>query len=157
MSETSAFTLKSPAFESQQSIPTRFTCDGENISPPLNWSGAPTGVKSFVLLLEDPDAPSGLFTHWVLFNIPAIAQSLPEAVPAKDELSDGSRHGRTSWRRNEYGGPCPPSGVHRYFFTLYAMDTVLNLPAGASKNQVLDALEGHTLAKAELVGKYSRK
>ena len=149
--------LTSEAFGPQEAIPQRFTCDGEDISPPLSWSAPPEGTRSFVLIVDDPDTPVGTWVHWVLFNIPADRRTLPENVPAQDQLSDGSLHGNNSWRRSDYGGPCPPSGsTHRYVFNLYAIDTQLDLEATATKKQVLDAVDGHVLAHGELVGTYSR-
>ena len=109
------------------------------------------------LIADDPDAPIGTWVHWVLYNLPVEARALPEAVPSDAELPDGSRHGKNGWGRLDYGGPCPPSGTHRYVFKLYALDTVLDLKAGASKKKVLEAVEGHILAQAELMGVYSRQ
>ncbi|RLC65970.1 MAG: YbhB/YbcL family Raf kinase inhibitor-like protein [Chloroflexi bacterium] len=152
-----SFELTSPAFAHGEPIPSKYTCDGEDISPPLEWSGAPAGTQSFALIMDDPDAPVGTWIHWVLYNAPAETNALPEGVPADAELSDGSLHGKNSWRRTDYGGPCPPSGTHRYFFKLYALDTTLNLDAGATKKQLLQAMEGHILDQAELVGTYKRR
>jgi len=152
-----AFELTSTAFAPGEPIPRKYSCDGEDISPPLQWSDPPQGTQSFALICDDPDAPVGTWVHWVLYNLPAETRALPEAVPPEDELPDGSRHGKNSWRRLDYGGPCPPGGTHRYFFKLYALDTMLNLKAGASKEQVLKAIEGHILAQAELMGVYSRR
>lgn len=149
--------LKSPAFGYGQSIPTRYTCDGEDISPPLEWSDPPANTRSFALIMDDPDAPVGVWDHWVLFNIRSETRSLPEGIPPDADLIQGGRHGRNSWKRLGYGGPCPPGGTHRYFFRLYALDTVLELPPGASKENVLKAIEGHILAQAELMGMYQRK
>jgi Raf kinase inhibitor-like YbhB/YbcL family protein len=151
-----AFELTSTAFAPGEPIPGKHTCDGEDISPPLQWSDPPQGTQSLALICDDPDAPIGTWVHWVLFNLPAEARSLLEAVPPEAERPDGSRHGENGWGRLDYGGPCPPSGTHRYVFKLYALDTVLGLEAGASKKQVLQAMEGHILAQAELVGVYSR-
>ena len=151
------FELTSFAFAAGESIPPKYTCDGQDISPPLEWSAPPAGIQSFALICDDPDAPVGTWIHWVLFNLPAEARALPEAVPADADLADGGRHGENSWRRLGYGGPCPPGGTHRYFFKLYALDTVLDLDAGAGKKQVLRAMEGHILAQAELMGTYSRQ
>jgi Raf kinase inhibitor-like YbhB/YbcL family protein len=149
--------LTSTAFAPGEPIPRRYTCDGEDISPPLQWSDPPQGTQSFALIADDPDAPVGTWVHWVLYNLPAETGILPEAIPPDADLSDGSQHGKNSWRRLGYGGPCPPSGTHRYFFKLYALDTVLDLAAGASKKQVLQAMEGHILAQTELMGIYTRK
>jgi len=151
-----AFELTSTAFVQGKPIPRQYTCDGQDISPPLSWSDPPAGTRSLALIADDPDAPVGVWVHWVLYNLPAESRGLPEAVPADAELADGSRHGRNSWRRPGYGGPCPPRGTHRYFFKLYALDTVLDLRAGADKGQLLKAMEGHVLAQAELMGTYAR-
>lgn len=151
------FELVSPAFAAGQAIPVRYTCDGEDISPPLRWGEPPEGTQSLALIMDDPDAPVGTFVHWVLFNLPATASELPEAVPSDAELAGGGRHGQNSWKRLGYGGPCPPGGTHRYFFKLYALDAPLDLEAGASKQQLLKAMEKHILARAELMGTYARK
>ena len=151
-----AFAVKSPAFAPGETIPRSYTGDGEDISPPLEWGDPPAGTQSFVLICDDPDAPGGTWVHWVLYNIPAHARSLPKGLPPHAELPDGSRHGENSWGRLGYGGPAPPSGTHRYFFTLTALDILLELPAGATKEQVLGAMEGHIMAQAELMGVYSR-
>lgn len=149
--------LTSSAFSQGDPIPTKYTCDGDDVSPPLAWGDPPQGTASFVLINDDPDAPVGTWVHWVLYNLPANARSMPEAVPSDAELPDGSRNGQNSWRRLGYGGPCPPGGTHRYFFKLYALDTVLDLASGANKEEVLKAMEGHILGQAELMGVYSRK
>lgn len=151
------FELTSPVFAHGESIPRKYTCDGQDISPPLRWGDPPQGTQSLALIADDPDAPIGTWVHWVLYNLPAEARGLPEAVPPDADLPDGSHHGRNSWRRLGYGGPCPPSGTHRYFFKLYALDTVLDLAASASKKQLLRAMEGHVLAQAELMGGYARR
>jgi Raf kinase inhibitor-like YbhB/YbcL family protein len=150
------FELTSVAFSQEEAIPTRYTCDGENISPPLGWGDPPQGTTSFALISDDPDAPGGTWVHWVLYNIPADARVLPEAIPAEDELLDGSRHGENSFGRLDYGGPCPPSGTHRYFFKLYALDSVLDLESGANTETLLQAMEAHVLGETELMGTYSR-
>ncbi len=151
-----AFELTSTAFAAGEKIPRKYTCDGDDISPPLQWSDAPPNTQSFVLISDDPDAPVGTWVHWVLYNVPGTTTALPEAVPKQDELPDGSRHGRSSWGRSAYGGPCPPGGTHRYFFKLYALDTLLDLAAGAGKERLLQAMQGHILAQTELMGLYSR-
>ena len=150
------FELTSSAFAHEGSIPSKYSCDGEDVSPPVAWSEPPEGTQSFALILDDPDAPAGIWVHWILYNIPAEARSLPEGVPATVELADGSMHGKNSWRRMEYGGPCPPGGTHRYVFKLYALDTMLDLAAGASKERLTQAMEGHILDQAELLGTYTR-
>jgi len=151
-----SFRLTSTAFATGQPIPVQYSCLGQDISPPLAWTDPPDGTKSFALIADDPDAPVGTWVHWVLYNLPADSRGLPEAVPSEDTLADGSRHGQNSWRRADYGGPCPPSGTHRYYFRLYALDTVLDLSAGQNKKQVLKAMEGHILAQAELMGTFTR-
>lgn len=151
--------LTSTAFEDSSRIPTRHTCEGEDLSPPLQWTGVPETSKSIALIVDDPDAPMGTWVHWVLYDIPPTLHSLAEGIPWSETLSSGARHGASSFRRLGYGGPCPPKGhgTHRYFFTLYALDVELGLAPGANKQQVLDALEGHVLATAQLMGTYSRQ
>ena len=148
--------ITSTAFENGGEIPVKYTCDGDDVSPPLRWDGVPDGTKSLALICDDPDAPMGTWVHWVLFNIPPDVTGLPEKVPSQPHLENGAVHGINDFRNYGYGGPCPPGGTHRYFFKIYALDTVLNLKAGATKAQLLDAIEGHILAKGELMGKYSR-
>jgi Raf kinase inhibitor-like YbhB/YbcL family protein len=150
------FEMKSTAFAQGEAIPSKYGCDGDDISPPLEWGDPPEGTRSLALICDDPDAPVGTWVHWVLFNLPAETRALSEAVPPDAELADGSRHGQNSWRRLGYGGPCPPSGTHRYFFKLYALDTVFNLASGAGKEQLLQAMEGHILGQAEVMGIYCR-
>ena len=144
------------AFKDGGSIPDKYTCDGEDISPPLSWSGAPNQTETYALIVDDPDAPIGIFTHWVIFNIPASESGLQENTPNIDKLPNGAVQGRNDFGRRGYGGPCPPSGTHRYQFHLYAIDAQLNLLPGASKRDVLKAIKEHILAKAELTGLYSR-
>jgi Raf kinase inhibitor-like YbhB/YbcL family protein len=151
------FNITSPAFANGGAIPSKYTCDGGDISPPLQWTGPPPGTASLALIADDPDAPAGTWVHWVVYNLPADLISLPEAVPAGAELPQGGLHGQNSWKRTDYGGPCPPGGTHRYFFKLYALDTLLELNSGATKAQVLKAMQGHVLAQAELMGTYARK
>jgi Raf kinase inhibitor-like YbhB/YbcL family protein len=144
--------LTSTVFENGQSIPKRYTGDGEDVSPPLAWSEPPSGTKSFALICDDPDAPRGTWVHWVLFNLPADLRGLPEAAEAGHAVEGTNDFGNLG-----YGGPSPPPGKpHRYFFKLYALDTALNLPAGASKADVVAACKGHVLAEGELMGKYQR-
>ena len=138
-------------------IPSDFTCVGKNESPPLSWTGAPPGTKSFALIYEDPDAPSGLFIHWILYNIPPGANGLSRGIPKKPVMIDGSRHGMNSFGRMEYGGPCPPPGKpHRYFFRLYALDTVLAPNAPVTRDVLKKAMTGHVLAEAEHMGTCKR-
>ncbi len=151
-----AFELTSSAFAHGESIPMRYSCDGEDISPPLTWGDPPAGTQSFALIMDDPDAPMGTWVHWVVYNLPAATRGLPENVPTDAQLPDGSLQGTNSWGRIGYGGPCPPSGTHRYFFKLYALDTTINLPAGAEKKALLQAMQGHVLAEAELMGTFQR-
>lgn len=152
------FTLTSSAFAPGARIPTRHTCDADDLSPPLAWSDPPEGTESLALISDDPDAPVGTWVHWVIFDIPATVRSLPEGLSTAgdpDSLA-GARQGTNDFRRLGYGGPCPPSGTHRYFFRLYALDTALGLKPGASRADVDRAMSGHILAEAELMGKYSR-
>lgn len=152
-----AFSISSGSFSSGSDIPKKFTCDDADISPELSWKDVPEGVRSFALIADDPDAPVGTWTHWVLFDLPSQTTDLPEGVPKVDELPTGGRQGRNDFRKIGYGGPCPPPGKpHRYFFKLYALDQVLNLKPGASKKEVELAMQGHILGKAELMGTYRR-
>lgn len=149
--------LTSPTFNEGQPIPTKYTCDGADISPPLEWSGAPSGTKIFALICDDPDASAGTWVHRVLYNLPATTTDLPQRFPTSDTLPDGSRQGITDFKRAGYGGPCPPPGKeHRYFFKLYALDTELELKPRATKQQLIQALHGHVLAEASLMGVYQR-
>ena len=152
-----ALPVSSAAFQEGGTIPTKYTCVGQDISPQLAWSESPAGTQSFALIVDDPDAPGGVFTHWVLFNIPSDSRELPEAVPAQPQLTGGALQGRNDFGRVGYGGPCPPPGrPHRYQFTLYALDRLLDLKAGASKKQVLEAMQGHILAQGQLTGTFQR-
>jgi Raf kinase inhibitor-like YbhB/YbcL family protein len=152
------FAITSNSFSDGETIPEKFTCDGENVSPQLSWSHAPTNTKSFALIVEDPDAPAGTWTHWVLFNIPASERSLTEGTPQTGELPGGEEQGKNDFGKTGYGGPCPPPGnPHRYFFKLYALSSTLNLAPGGSKQDLLHAMEGYILAQTEIVGIYKRK
>jgi len=152
-----AFTLTSSDFQNGGDIPQKFTCKGADVSPELSWTNPPTGTRSFTLIADDPDAPAGTWTHWVLFDLPAQTSTLPEGVAKVDEVPDGGRQGRNDFRKIGYGGPCPPPGKpHRYFFKLYALDKALNLKPGASKQEVEQAMQGHVLGQAELVGRFRR-
>ncbi len=148
--------ISSSAFTHEAPIPVKYSCDGDNVSPPLTWSDPPEATMSFALINDDPDAPGGTWIHWVLYNIPGDTRALGEAIPAQAELADGSLHGENSWGRSDYGGACPPGGTHRYFFKLYALDSMLELGPGADKASLLDVMEGHILAEAELIGTYTR-
>ncbi len=149
--------LKSAAFQPGSLIPAKYTCDGQDISPPLNWPDPPAGTESFALISDDPDAPVGIWVHWVIWNIPAGTRALEENLPKMASLPNGAKQGTTDFRRIGYGGPCPPSGTHRYFFKLYALDTTLNLPASTIKKDLEKAMDGHILGQAELIGKYQRR
>jgi len=151
-----ALEITSSAISEGEMIPTRYTCDGPDVSPDLAWSGVPDTAQSLALICDDPDAPMGTWVHWVLFNIPAGTSGLPAEIPPDTTLENGARHGTNDFRRLGYGGPCPPGGTHRYFFKLYALDTELDLASGITKAQLLEAMEGHILAEAQLMGKYKR-
>ena len=148
--------ITSSVFSEGEMIPTRYTCDGPDVSPDLAWSGIPETAQSLALICDDPDAPMGTWVHWVLFNIPAGASGLAAEISSDATLEDGAQHGTNDFGRLGYGGPCPPGGIHRYFFKLYALDTRLDLNSGITKAQLADAMEGHVLAEAQLMGKYSR-
>jgi Raf kinase inhibitor-like YbhB/YbcL family protein len=148
--------IKSSAFKSGARIPAKYTCDGVDVSPPLEWGKLPAGTKYLALICDDPDAPMGTWVHWVIYDIPANITSLPEKLPPLKEVANGARQGMNDFRAIGYGGPCPPSGEHRYFFKLYALDGPTGLKPGATKAQLLAAMKGHILAEAELMGKYKR-
>src|SRR3989442_12981952 len=139
--------IKSQAFAPGALIPPKNTCDGADVSPPLSFSGSPAGTKGFALIADDPDAPMGTWVHWVAWNIPAGTKTLGEGVPKKETLPDGTRQGTNDFARVGYGGPCPPSGTHRYFFKLYALDVTLNLPGTATRQDLEKAMQGHILAE----------
>ena len=148
--------IKSPAFVPGGKIPGKYTCDGMDISPPLAWTSGPEETKTFALICDDPDAPMGTWVHWILFNLPADIIELHENVPPEKELESGAKQGMNDFRKIGYGGPCPPGGTHRYFFKFYALDTEINLEAGATKEELLKAMEGHILAEGQLIGRYER-
>jgi Raf kinase inhibitor-like YbhB/YbcL family protein len=151
------FTISSTAFQNGGDIPKKFTCDGADVSPQLAWRGTPPKTQSLALIADDPDAPAGTWTHWVLYDLPANIPELQENVNKVDSLDNEARQGRNDFRKLGYGGPCPPPGkAHRYYFKVYALDAKLNLAPGASKEEVERRMQGHVLAKAELMGKYSR-
>jgi Raf kinase inhibitor-like YbhB/YbcL family protein len=151
-----AFELTSPAFTPGNPIPAQFTCSGENVSPQLEWSAPPAGTQSLALILDDPDAPGGTFTHWVLYDIPAAARGLAENVPGDERLADGSLNGVNSAGKPGYTGPCPPSGRHRYFFKLYALDSQPASSSGMNAAQLVQAMQSHVLGTAGLMGTYGR-
>jgi Raf kinase inhibitor-like YbhB/YbcL family protein len=151
--------LSSSAFREGETIPKNYTGQGADGSPPLSWEGAPVGTKSFALICDDPDAPGGTWTHWVLYGIPADTRALQEGIPPQETLPNGSRQGINSWTSNNLGyrGPMPPPGKpHRYFFELYALDTMLDLKSGATKAELERAMQGHVLGRGELMGTYGR-
>jgi Raf kinase inhibitor-like YbhB/YbcL family protein len=151
-----AITLSSSAFTEGAMIPPKYTCDAENISPDLKWSGVPQEAKSLALICDDPDAPVGTWVHWVLFNLPAGVNALQAGIPPEAVLKNGARHGKNDFRMLGYGGPCPPGGTHRYFFKIYALDTLLSLESGSTKAQLLAAMKDHILAEGQMMGKYKR-
>jgi Raf kinase inhibitor-like YbhB/YbcL family protein len=152
-----SFNLTSSAFKEGDRIPTKYTCEGADISPPLHWSVPPAGTRSYVVIADDPDAPVGTWVHWVIYNLPLDLRGLSEGIPATERVLDGALQGLNDFKRVGYGGPCPPPGKpHRYVFKLYALDTVLDLKPRATKAQVLDACKGHILAEARLMGRYAR-
>jgi Raf kinase inhibitor-like YbhB/YbcL family protein len=143
--------ITSSAFADKQNIPSKYTCDGENINPPLSISNVPLKTKSLVLIVDDPDAPAGVWTHWTLWNIPPDSQIIPEGSEPSSAVQ-----GKTSFGTNKYGGPCPPSGTHHYYFKLYALDSVLNLPEKTDSDNLQKAMSGHVIEQTQLVGLYSR-
>jgi Raf kinase inhibitor-like YbhB/YbcL family protein len=149
--------VTSPAFEEGGMIPSKYTCDGEDISPPLQWEAVPDGTISIALISDDPDAPMGTWVHWVLYNLPADARQLEEDITSDEVLPNGAKQGTTDFGRIGYGGPCPPGGVHRYFFKVYALDVEVKSAPGVTKEQLLKAMEGHILAQGQLMGKYQRQ
>ncbi|MCD6419216.1 MAG: YbhB/YbcL family Raf kinase inhibitor-like protein [Synergistetes bacterium] len=149
--------IESKAFREGGLIPKIHTCDGKDISPQLTWSDAPDGTESFALICDDPDAPAGVWVHWVIYNIPKNMKELKQNIPKKETLPDGTKQGKNDFGKIGYGGPCPPHGrPHRYFFKLYALDTLLNARAGITKQELLQLIEGHILSTAETYGKYGR-
>lgn len=152
-----ALTLESSEFKQGEEIPGKYTCDGENISPPLQWSGVPEKTRSFALIFDDPDAPSKTWVHWVMYDIPVEKRVLGEHITTTAILKTGALHGLNDFKKYGYEGPCPPSGTHRYFMKLYALDKMLKAKPGLTKQQLLDAMEGHVLEKAELMGTYRRR
>jgi hypothetical protein len=152
-----SLTLTSQAFSAGGEVPKRNSCDGEDLSPQLSWSHAPAGAKSLALIVDDPDAPVGTFTHWVLYNLAPATSELPEGVSKGEQAPGGGSQGRNDFGRIGYGGPCPPPGKpHRYYFRLFALDTVLGLKPGASRAQVEKAMQGHVLEQGEIVARYRR-
>jgi Raf kinase inhibitor-like YbhB/YbcL family protein len=155
--KTMAIELTSPAFTEGAAIPQKYTCDAEDLSPPLKWGGLPEGTQSLAIICDDPDAPMRTWVHWVIYDIPASVTELDEGVPKTDVIPKGAKQGVTDFKKTGYGGPCPPPGkAHRYFFKIYALDAQLNLEPRAKKKDVLKAMEGHVLGEGELMGTYKR-
>jgi hypothetical protein len=152
-----AFGLSSSAFQSNQPIPKKYTCDGSDTSVPLTWTDPPTGARSFALIADDPDAPRRTWVHWVLYDLPATTMELAEGVPTTEKLQNGAIQGKNDFGKTGYGGPCPPPGpAHHYHFKLYALSDQIRLKPGATKQQVLDAMKGHVIGQTELIGTYKR-
>ena len=154
--EKSEIKLTSTAFQEGQPIPRTYTCDGVNVSPPLEWSGLPKTAKTVAIICDDPDAPGRTWVHWVVYNLPADNIGLVENLPATPDLKAGGFQGKTDFEKIGYGGPCPPSGTHRYFFKIYALDSELPLKAGATKAELMTAMEGHIVRQGQLIGTYRR-
>jgi len=148
--------VTSPAFNDGEKIPSKYTCDGANVSPPLAWAGVPANAKTLALICDDPDAPGKTWVHWVVYDLPVSKDSLAENVSKEEISAAGARLGMTDFKKIGYGGPCPPSGTHRYYFKLYALDSSTSLNAGTTKDQLLKAMEGHILAQGQLMGNYKR-
>lgn len=148
--------LTTPAFSDGGAIPPKYMCDGENVSPPLEWSGLPAGAKCLALIMDDPDAPRGVFLHWLIYGIPASESGLAEGIGEGGEQAGGGTQGRNDFGDIGYGGPCPPSGTHRYYFRLFALDSDIPLKSGASRKQLESAMAGHVLGQTELMGRYTR-
>ncbi len=151
------FQIATSAFSAGERIPKKFTCDGPDVSPQLRWKEAPVGTQSFALIMDDPDAPVGTWVHWVLYNVPANMTELPEGVEKQGQHISGAQQGRNDFHKTGYGGPCPPPGKpHSYVFKLYALDTKLNLKAGATRPELERAMKDHILVETELMGRYGR-
>ena len=151
------FQITTSAFAAGGTIPKKFTCDGPDVSPQLSWKEAPAGTQSFALIMDDPDTPVGSWVHWVLYNLPANLTELHERIEKQGQLASSALQGRNDFHKTGYGGPCPPAGKpHRYYFKLYALDTALTVREGATKAQLLEAMNGHILDEAQLMGTYGR-
>jgi Raf kinase inhibitor-like YbhB/YbcL family protein len=149
--------LSSKAFDHGGAVPDVYSKKGGNVSPPLAWTGVPENTRSLALIVDDPDAPSGLFTHWIVYGIDPATMNLPEHVPARKKLPDGAQQGENGFGERGYGGPQPPRGAHRYFFHLYALDTDMDLPAGLSREELDSAIDGHVIEEAQLMGRYEER
>lgn len=152
----SNFQITSPAFPHKGSIPVKYTCVGDNISPPLEWENPPAGTVSYTLIMDDPDAPLGTWVHWIFYNIPSTTTTLEEDVYHSTASLNGALSGMNGWGKSEYGGPCPPSGQHRYFIKLYALDTSLDLKGSVSKADLIKAMQMHILGQTELMGVFKK-
>lgn len=148
--------IKSPAFEEGELIPKKYTCDGVNVSPPLQWSSLPADVESIVLICEDPDAPSGLWTHWIIFNLPAETKGVSEFIMEREVLENGAQQGLNDFGTIGYRGPCPPGGSHRYYYRIYALDVLLELPSRINRQDLLEAMNGHIIDQGQIMGIYTR-
>ena len=149
--------ITSSVFEEGGMIPSKYTCDGDDISPPLQWETVPDGTKSIALISDDPDAPMGTWVHWVTYNFPPGITELPENMPDDETLPDGTRQGLTDFGKTGYGGPCPPSGTHRYYFKIYALDKKIDVAIVLDKAELLIQMQGHVIAQGQLMGKYKRQ
>src|SRR4030095_2032120 len=154
--QKSSMTIKSTAFNEGGMIPKKYSCEGENLSPPLEWSDSPAGTNTFALIVDDPDAPAGTWVHWVVYNIPASTLELKDDMSSQKTSDSKIVQGINDFKKASYGGPCPPSGTHRYFFKLYAIDAKLDLAGDVTKDKLLDAMKGHVLGQAQLIGKYTK-
>ncbi|MDP4199423.1 MAG: YbhB/YbcL family Raf kinase inhibitor-like protein [Bacteroidota bacterium] len=151
-------TMTSNAFKNDESIPQRYSCQGDNLSPALSWGNTPNGTNSYALVCEDPDAPHGTFIHWVVYNIPAGEHGLGENIPKKNVLPNGTRQGKNGAGQTGYSGPCPPAGkAHRYYFRLYALDSHINIAGDVTRDKLMSAIEGHVLGEGEIMGTYQRQ
>ncbi len=148
--------LSSSEFKEGSSIPSKYTCDNIDVSPPLEWSQVPAGVKTFALICDDPDAPGATWVHWVIFNIPGSLRELRENIPATETLQNGAKQGKNDFGKIGYGGPCPPGGTHRFYFKLYALDRDLDSKPGITKKDLLKSIEGHILDEVHLMGRYRK-
>lgn len=157
MPSVKPFILSSPDFNNGEFIPMLYTCDSMNISPALQWNKSLANTASYALIMDDPDVPTQPWVHWIVYNIPASDTSLASHLPTDSVFADGTKQGFTSFRATGYGGPCPPDGMHHYYFKLYALDIKLNVPARLTKSELLSAMNGHILAEADLMGKYIKK
>ena len=156
-SRTRSASATAGSLKENEIIPKKYTCDGSDVSVPLSWNNPPEGTKSFALIADDPDAPAGTWVHWVIYDLPPDAREVSEAVTRSEALDNGTKQGKNDFGKVVYGGPCPPAGPpHRYFFKLYALDQVIGLKPGATKQQLVDAMKGHILEEAQLVGTYKR-